>query len=60
MNDKKLKPGRPRLYPKETKFIGVSITKEIRDELVAIGSMGDSYCVVIKQLIDEHNARKKK
>lgn len=33
----------------------IQITKETRDALKEIGSMGDDYNKVIKKLIEEHN-----
>lgn len=38
----------------------IQITKETRDALKEIGSMGDDYNKVIKKLIDEHNEHKHK
>lgn len=36
----------------------IQITTETRDELKAIGKMGDDYNKVIKMLIAEHNCNK--
>jgi hypothetical protein len=33
----------------------IQITKQTRDQLRAIGSMGDDYNTVIEKLITEHN-----
>ena len=38
----------------------IQITKETRDALKEIGSMGDDYNKVIKKLIDEHKEHKYK
>lgn len=36
----------------------IQISKETRDELKAIGKMGDDYNTVIRKLIHEHNCNK--
>jgi hypothetical protein len=41
-----------------TETTTIQISKETRDELKAIGKMGDDYNAVIRKLIHEHNCNK--